>query len=108
MTESPQGSVWSRPSFLSYLAQKANCREFYGEYANLYRKSYSFKRYYKNKLKELASLFGKNGDSHPPNPDRISFFQMFLFHVYAYPLYVRLKNSYKSEPIIPSKMASTL
>jgi hypothetical protein len=57
-------------------------------------------------MKEPASLFGKNGDSHPPNPDRISFFQMLLFHVYAYPLYVRLKNSYKSGPIIPSKMAS--
>jgi len=33
-------------------------------------------------------------------------YKMFLFHVYAYPLYVRLKNCYKSEPIIPSKMAS--
>lgn len=90
----------------SIFPTKLSRKEFYGEYANLYRKSYSFRRYYKNKMKELVSLFGKNDDSHPPNPDRISFFQMFLFHVYAYPLYVRMRNSYKSEPIIPSKIAS--
>jgi radical SAM superfamily enzyme YgiQ (UPF0313 family) len=92
----------------SIFPTKLSRKEFYGEYAKLYRKSYSFKRYYKNKFKELASFWRKNGDSHLPNPDRISFFQMLLFHIYAYPLYVQLKNCYKSEPIIPSKMTSAL
>jgi radical SAM superfamily enzyme YgiQ (UPF0313 family) len=92
----------------SLFPTKLSRKEFYREYANLYKKSYSFGRYYKNKLKELSSFFNKNNRSLPPNPDRISFFQMLIIYIYGYPLYLRLKNSYRSEPIIPSKMALAL
>jgi radical SAM superfamily enzyme YgiQ (UPF0313 family) len=92
----------------SIFPTKLSRKEFYGEYAKLYLRSYSFKRYFNNKFRELASIFGKNGHAFFPNPDRISFFQMLLFHVYGYPLFVRLKNFHKSEPIIPSKIGTTL
>ncbi len=92
----------------SIFPTKLSRKEFYGEYANLYRKSYSFGRYYKNRLKELSSRFGKNGDSRFLNPDRLSFFQTFLFQFYGLPMYLRMRRAYKSEPIIRSKISPNI
>jgi len=81
-------------------------KKFYREYADLYRKSYSLWRYSKNKIKTLSSFLMKSNGSLPPHPDRVSLFQLLLFHVYAYPLYFKMKNLYRSEPIITSNISS--
>jgi radical SAM superfamily enzyme YgiQ (UPF0313 family) len=79
---------------------KLSRKEFYRHYADLYKKAYSFQRYFKSKLKDFRSVLGKSKGSIKYNVDRISLLQMVLLHIYGYPLYLRIKNSYKSEPLI--------
>jgi len=75
-------------------------REFYRSVSNLYGKSYSFYRYFKSKMKDFRSLFGKSKDYVPFNVDRISFFRLVLAWVFSYPIYLRFRRNYKSEPLI--------
>lgn len=84
----------------SIFPTKLERREFYCLYADLYRKSYSFRRYFQAKLKDLRSVFIKPRDHIPANVDRISFLKLLIAHIFAYPLYLRLKNNYRSEPLI--------
>lgn len=86
----------------SILPTKLERNEFYGQYADLYRKSYSFRRHLNAKFKDLRFLFRKSKDYLPTNRDRISLFKLGMVHIVGYPLYLRLKNQYKSEPLISS------
>ena len=92
----------------SIFPTKLNRKEFYSEYANLYKKSYSFRRFFKNKFKNWRSFLKKSQDLRPSHPDRLSFYQMLFLHVYGIPVYFKVKNIYKSEPIIEPQILAGL
>lgn len=83
----------------SIFPTKLRREEFYCQLAHLYKMSYSFKRYFRSKIGDFRRSLGGFKEYSPCNVDRISFLKMALLHIFGYPLYLRLKHSYKSEPI---------
>lgn len=83
----------------SIFPTKLQRREFYDQLAHLYKVSYSFKRYFRSKIGDFCRSLGGSTEYSPSNVDRISFLKMALLHIFGYSLYLRLKHSYKSEPI---------
>jgi len=81
----------------SVLPTKMDRKEFYSQFAKLYKKSYSFQRYFKSKLKDIRLLFMKLKDRILCNVDRISLFRLILIHIVTIPVYLRIKKNYKSE-----------
>ena len=84
----------------SILPTKLERKEFYRRVSNLYRKSYSFYRYFKSKMKNFRSLFGKSNDDVSFNVDSNSFFRLILAWIFGYPIYLKIKRNYKSEPLL--------
>lgn len=84
----------------SIFPTKLNRKEFYRQYAELYRKSYSFLRYFKSKLNELKTLSGKSDYIPRFGTDKISLFRLTLLNTFGIPWYIKLRNSYKSEPLV--------
>lgn len=81
----------------SILPTKLKRNEFYRLLADLYRKSYSFRRYFNSKFKESYSLFNKSKGDRTKNADRISLFKLGLVHICALPMYIKIRNNHKSE-----------
>jgi radical SAM superfamily enzyme YgiQ (UPF0313 family) len=75
-------------------------REFYRQYASLYSKSYSFRRYFLRKLRSLVDLGRKKKRCAPPAADRISFLQLALLRVFALHMYRKVSRRYKVEPLV--------
>jgi radical SAM superfamily enzyme YgiQ (UPF0313 family) len=82
----------------SVLPTKLPRREFYREYAKLYSKSYSFKRYFLGKLRDLASLGRPSKRGIRRDPDRIPFILLAMLHAFGLPKYWQIRRRYKSEP----------
>jgi radical SAM superfamily enzyme YgiQ (UPF0313 family) len=84
----------------SVLPTRLSRREFYRQYASLYNKSYSFRRYFRWKLRYLADLGRKKKRFPPPASDRIPFFLLALLRAYAVRLYIGIRKRYKTEPLV--------
>jgi len=84
----------------SILPTKLDRKEFYSQFAKLYKKSYSLRRYFVSKLKDKRLIFRKSKDHIPNNVDRASFFKLLLLQIFSIPLYLRIKKSYKSERLL--------
>jgi radical SAM superfamily enzyme YgiQ (UPF0313 family) len=84
----------------SILATKLKRKDFYYELAKIYRKSYSIQRYFHRRFKHFWRLLKIPKGSLDSHPDGISFFENILINVFGLSLYLRLKNSYKSEPLV--------
>jgi radical SAM superfamily enzyme YgiQ (UPF0313 family) len=83
----------------SVLPTKLTRKEFYRQYAKLYTKSYSFKRFFQGKLRDLANL-GRSGKRRTPHdPDRIPFIPLVMLHAAAVPMYRKVRRRYKTEPL---------
>jgi radical SAM superfamily enzyme YgiQ (UPF0313 family) len=83
----------------SVLPTRLSRREFYRQYARLYNKSYSFKRYFRWKLRYLVDLVRKKKRFSPPASDRIPFFQLALLRAFALHMYRKVSKRYKIEPL---------
>jgi len=83
----------------SILPTKLDRREFYFLYAELYRKTYSLKRYFHSAAGSFRSLWGRPGNMARYKSDRISLFRIFLINIFGLPWYLKVRNFYKSEPI---------
>lgn len=68
-------------------------REFYRQIARLYNKSYSVKRY----LQYLLTRKGRRGVL---NTDGISVLKLVLIRIFAIIPFLKMKNTYKSEPLV--------
>jgi radical SAM superfamily enzyme YgiQ (UPF0313 family) len=84
----------------SVLPTKLSRREFYRQYASLYSKSYSFRRYFRWKLRYLVDLGKKKKRFAPPAPDRIPFMQLALLRAFALHMYRKVSKRYKVEPLV--------
>lgn len=85
----------------SVLPTTLDRKDFYREYAALYFKSYSFRRYFLRKLRVLAAWARRGRSALPPDPDRIPFFQLALLFIFAYPMYRKVRRRHKIEPLVP-------
>jgi radical SAM superfamily enzyme YgiQ (UPF0313 family) len=83
----------------SVLPTKLTRREFYRQYAKLYTRSYSFKRYFQDRLRDLAAL-GRSAKRRPPHdPDRIPFLLLVMLHIVGFPMYWKVRRRHKTEPL---------
>lgn len=84
----------------SVLPTRLSRREFYRQYARLYKKSYSFRRYFRWKVRQLTDLGRETKRFAPPPPDRIPFFQLALLTAFALHMYRKVRRRYKVEPLV--------
>ena len=82
----------------SVLPTKLTRKEFYRQYARLYGQSYSFKRYFREKLRELAALGRPSRRRARPHPDRIPFIPLVILHIASLPGYWKIRRRHKTEP----------
>lgn len=80
--------------------QYVGLREFYRQYAGLYSKSYSFRRYFRWKLRYLVDLWRKTKRFAPPASDRIPFFQLAFLRAFALHMHRKVRKRYKVEPLV--------
>jgi radical SAM superfamily enzyme YgiQ (UPF0313 family) len=83
----------------SILPTKLKRKEFYTELANLYMKSYSITRHLQVRLNNLGLIQKKREKKYHSNLDRISLLKIMLINIIGFPLYFKVKNCYKTEPI---------
>jgi radical SAM superfamily enzyme YgiQ (UPF0313 family) len=86
----------------SILFTKLERAEFYRRYADLYRKGYSFGRFFRAKWKEIVSFFGASKVLSEEFCDKISFLGLGFAHIYGWPRYWKMRNNHKSEPHTPA------
>jgi len=86
----------------SILSTKLERKDFYREYARLYRKSYSIQRYIRARLTHFRRLPKKSRPGPVSHLEGLSLAKSILVNIVTFPLYLRLKNSYKSEPPVQS------
>jgi radical SAM superfamily enzyme YgiQ (UPF0313 family) len=84
----------------SVLPTALDRKEFYRQYAALYLKSYSFRRYFLRKFRALAAWVRRGKSALPPDPDRIPFFQLALLIAFAYPMYRKVRRRHRVEPLV--------
>ena len=84
----------------SVLPTRLSRREFYRQYARLYNKSYSFRRYFRWKLRYLVDLGRKKKRFAPPAADRIPFFQLAFLRAFALHMFRKVRRRYKVEPLV--------
>ncbi|NIM11421.1 MAG: radical SAM protein [Candidatus Aminicenantes bacterium] len=87
----------------SVLPTKLERDEFYKQLAALYKKSYSFQRFFHYKKirsqKSLQSL-ENSPDFYAFNTDGMTFFKLVLVHIFTIFQFLKFKNAYKSEPVV--------
>jgi radical SAM superfamily enzyme YgiQ (UPF0313 family) len=76
----------------SILPTKLERKDFYFQLAQLYKNSYAPKRY-------LKYFFTTKEKGHSKKPDGISILKLILIRMFAILPYIRMKNTYRSEPI---------
>jgi len=86
----------------SIFSTKLSRKDFYNELANLYRKCYSLTRYLQTRFKNFGLFQKKQEDALISNLDRISLSKIMLINIFGIPLYYKVKNIYKTEPLISS------
>lgn len=79
-------------------------KEFYRQYAKLYTRSYSFKRYFREKLRELAALGRPSRRRRSRHPDKIPFIPLVILHAASLPGYWKIRRRYKSEPCAQGRL----
>ena len=84
----------------SVLPTKLSRRDFYRQYASLYNKSYSFRRYFRWKWRSLNDFWRTKKRFAPPAADRIPFFILAFLRLYALRLYLKVRHRYKIEPLV--------
>jgi len=86
----------------SVLPTELDRREFYSQFVCLYAKSYSYRRYFKSVWKDVLSKLNLSNGTVQYHCDRLSLIKMILMHIFAYPLKIRMRNIYRSEPLVKS------
>jgi radical SAM superfamily enzyme YgiQ (UPF0313 family) len=81
----------------SILPTALNRKDFYRQFAALYRKSYSLRRYINFKLNQLLTNQQDSKDIYTDNTDGITLLVLIWQHIFAIPLFFKLKNAYKTE-----------
>ena len=74
-------------------------KDFYEQLVHLYSRTYSFGRYFRSLFSDLLFRLKKNGKP-PERVDRLSFLKLCILHLVAYPLALRMRRIYKSEPLL--------
>jgi radical SAM superfamily enzyme YgiQ (UPF0313 family) len=87
----------------SVLPTTLSRKEFYRQVARLYRKSYSFPRYFQSRFNDLRRAFKKSKDTMLVDVDRLAFVKLVFLHILGYPLYLKYVNLYKTEPLTPKR-----
>lgn len=84
----------------SILPTKLKRQEFYNQVFELYKRSYSFKRFfYYKKIKAKRNLTN-SPDFYAYNTDGLTFFKLALIHIFYRMLLARFKKYTRSEPLI--------
>ncbi len=84
----------------SVLPTKLERKEFYSQFMNLYAKCYSYRRYFKSVWKEARSKLKLSRDDGHSGCDRLPLIKMILLHMFTYPLKSKMRNLYRSEPLV--------
>jgi radical SAM superfamily enzyme YgiQ (UPF0313 family) len=87
----------------SVLPTKLNRKDFYNQVISLYKKSYSFKRYFHyKKIRSQGPLesLENSPDFYAYNTDGITFFKLVLAHIFPIFQVLKYKKVYKSEPLV--------
>ena len=86
----------------SVLPTKLERREFYSQVVRLYEKSYSYRRYFSSVWRDILSKFNLSKGIAHYRFDRLSLMRMILLHIFAYPLKIKMRNLYRTEPLVDS------
>src|SRR5208337_2327566 len=81
------------------LPTRLSRKDFYEQFVKLYSKTYSFRRYFRSLFSDLLSRLKKNGKP-SERVDRLSFFKLCILHLVGYPLAFKMRNIYKTEPLV--------
>jgi radical SAM superfamily enzyme YgiQ (UPF0313 family) len=84
----------------SVLPTKLSRKDFYRQYASLYNKSYSFRRYFHWKWRSFSDFWRKKKRFPPPAADRIPFLLLALLRIFALRLYLKVRQRYRTEPLV--------
>jgi len=84
----------------SVLPTRLSRRDFYRQYASLYNKSYSFRRYFHWKWKFFSDFWRTKKNMDPPAADRIPFLLLAFLRIYALRLYLKVRRRYRIEPVV--------
>jgi len=84
----------------SVLPTKMSRRDFYHQVADLYRKSYSIRRFIRFKINGSRSFPADSEDFYAYNADGFSFFTLLLANLVALPMFMKLRNTHRSEPLV--------
>jgi radical SAM superfamily enzyme YgiQ (UPF0313 family) len=87
----------------SVLPTRLSRKDFYDQFVRLYLKAYSFSRYFRSLLSDLAARLTKNGEPTSGRVDRLSFLKLCIVHIVGYPLAFKMRNLYKTEPLSQSE-----
>ena len=82
----------------SVLPTKLSRKEFYRQYGKLYTNSYSFTRYFRWRIRDLAALGRPSRRRALRNPDRIPFIPLVMLHVMGFPKLRNIRRRHKTEP----------
>jgi radical SAM superfamily enzyme YgiQ (UPF0313 family) len=84
----------------SVLPTKLDRKEFYNQFVSLYAKSYSYRRYFKSVWKDIRSTVNLSKDTLHFRGDRLSLLKMVFLHILVYPLKLKMRKMYRSEPLV--------
>lgn len=79
----------------SPLPTRLSRKEFYHQLANLYKRSYSVKRYLKYRFS--LKKYQRGDYTYINKPDGATFFTLLLINIFVWPLFWRIKNAHKTE-----------
>ena len=79
-------------------------KEFYLQYAKLYSRSYSFKRYFREKLRGLAAPGRPSRRRAQRHPDRIPFIPLVIVHIASLRGYWKIRRRHRTEPCAPGRL----
>jgi hopanoid C-3 methylase len=81
------------------LPTRLSRKDFYDRLVRLYSETYSFRRYFRSLFGDLLAGLKRDGGRPPGRVDRLSFLKLCVLHLVAYPLAIKVRRIYKSEPL---------
>lgn len=84
----------------SVLPTKMGRKGFYHQVADLYRKSYSIRRFIRFKMNGPRQFPADSDDFYAYNADGFSFFTLLLANLLAFPMFMKLRGTHRSEPLV--------
>jgi radical SAM superfamily enzyme YgiQ (UPF0313 family) len=87
----------------SVLPTRLSRKDFYRQFARLYLRTYSFRRYFQSLLKDLLSRRKRSGELPPGRVDRLSFLALCIVHIVGLPLAFKVRRIHRSEPLTTRK-----